>query len=55
MGVGQNPSWDMFKPGDQLQEMSDLSFSQLGFHHQVLGLILTETQMQSLNQVQIIV
>ncbi len=24
-GVGQNPSWDVYKPGGQLQETSDLS------------------------------
>ncbi len=31
-GVGQNPSWDVCKPGDQLQETSDLCACQVLSH-----------------------
>ncbi len=34
-GVGQNPSWDVCKPGDHLQESSVLCDYQQGFCHQV--------------------
>ncbi len=34
-GVRQNPSWDVCKPGGQLQETSDLSDFQQGFCHQL--------------------
>ncbi len=38
--VGQNPSWDVCKPGGQLQERSDLCDCQQGFCHQVLNHVL---------------
>ncbi len=39
-GVEQNPSWDVCKPGGQLQETSDLCDCQQGFCHQVLSHVL---------------
>ncbi len=38
--VGQHPSWDVCKPGGQLQERSDLCDCQQGFCHQVLNHVL---------------
>ncbi len=43
-GVGQNPSWDVCKPGGQLQETSDLCDCQQGFCHQVLSQVLRRGQ-----------
>ncbi len=37
---GQNPSWDVCKPGGQLQETSDLCDCQQGFCHWVLSHVL---------------
>ncbi len=44
--MGQNPSWDMCKPGDQLQETSDFCDCQQGFCHQVLSHVLRRGQIQ---------
>ncbi len=41
---GQNPSWDVYKPGGQLQETSDLCDCQQGFCHQVLSHVLRRGQ-----------
>ncbi len=41
---GQNPSWDVCKPGGQLQETSDLCDCQQGFCHQVLSHVLRRGQ-----------
>ncbi len=43
-GVGQNPSWDICKPGGQLQEMSDLCDCRQRFCHQVLNHVLRRGQ-----------
>src|SRR4029434_849778 len=39
-GVDQNPSWVVYKPGDQLQETSDVCAFQQGLLHQVLSNVL---------------
>ncbi len=43
-GVGQNPSRDVCKPGDQLQETSDLCDCQQWFCYQVLSHVLRSIQ-----------